>query len=203
LKVVARENQSGKIGTFEEPLVLPEQNDASLALSSVVLSNQLKDNASMPAEPPMRRFRQVEPVKVLQVGSRSVLPSVTRVFRTNQNLYVYLESYAPKDAKKASGAAAEAAPPARGPAIPPSVALVFFRSGTKISEAGPFAGKLESSKGGKADYFVHIPLAQFPPGRYWMQVNVLDPSADRVAFARIPMAIMKPPVSPAVVHAGK
>lgn len=203
LKVVVRENQSGKIGTFEEPLVLPEQNDASLALSSVVLSNQLKDNANISAAP-MRRFREVEPVKVLQVGSRSVLPSVTRVFRTDQNLYVYLESYAPKPAKKTAAAGAEDSPPAAaGPASPPSVALVFFRGGTKISEAGPFAGKLESSKGGKADYFVHIPLAKFPPGRYWMQVNVLDPGAGRVAFARIPMAIMRVPANPAPAHAGK
>lgn len=202
LKVVARENQSGKIGTFEEPLVLPELNDTNLSLSSVVLSNQLRDNASLPAEP-ARRFREVEPVKVLQVGSRSVLPSVTRVFRTNQNLYVYLESYAPKPAKKSSGAGAEVAPPARGTPLPPSVALVFFRGGSKISEAGPFAGKLESSKSGNADYFVHIPLAKFPPGRYWVQVNVLDPGADRVAFARIPMAIMKVAASPAAFHAGK
>lgn len=203
LKVVARENLSGKIGTFEEPLVLPQQNDSSLSLSSVVLSNQLKDNASIPVEP-MRRFKQVEPIKVLQVGSRSVLPSVTRVFRTNQNLYVYLESYAPKPAKKSSGADGEdSPPPAAGPPSPPSVALVFFRGGSKISEAGPFAGKLQSSKGGKANYFVHIPLANFPPGRYWMQVNVLDPSAGRVAFARIPMAIMRVHANPAPVHAGK
>jgi hypothetical protein len=36
-----------------------------------------------------------------------------------------------------------------------------------------------------------------------MQVNVLDPSADRVAFARVPMAIMKPPAAPAAAGAGK
>jgi len=81
---------------------------------------------------------------------------------------------------------------------PPSVALVFFRGGVKISEAGPFPGRLEKAKNsaGKAEYFVQIPLAKFPPGRYWMQVNVLDPSADRVAFARVPIAIMKAPASP-------
>ena len=74
------------------------------------------------------------------------------------------------------------------------MALLFFRGGVKISEAGPFAGKLESTgktAGGKATYFVQIPLQKFPPGRYSMQVNVLDPSSDRVAFTRVPIAIMR------------
>ncbi|HLY60778.1 MAG TPA: VWA domain-containing protein [Terriglobia bacterium] len=202
LKVVARENQSGKMGTFEEPLVLPDQNDSNLALSSVVLSNQLQDNAAAGAARP-RKGNGGANFKPMQVGSRSVLPSVTRVFRTNQNLYVYLESYAPKPAKNSSDAANVPPLPSGAPASPPSVALVFFRGGNKISEAGPFAGKLESAKGGSATYFVQIPLAKFPPGRYWMQVNVLDPGADRVAFARIPLAIMRVAATPPAAHAGK
>jgi len=203
LKVVARENLSGKIGTFEKALVLPELNDSSLALSSVVLSNQLKDNAAEDVGRQRRPFG-VPIFKPMQVGSRSVLPSVTRVFRTNQNLYVYLESYAPKPAKKSSAAGAEESLPAvAGPPTPPSVALVFFRGGRKVSEAGPYAGKLESARGGNATYFVQIPLQKFPPGRYWMQVNVLDPAIARVAFARVPMAIMKVAVNPPAVHAGK
>ena len=79
------------------------------------------------------------------------------------------------------------------PASPPLFALVFFRGGMKISEAGPFPGKVEGSSGSQGSYFVQLPLEKFPPGRYWMQVNVLDSSADRVAFARIPLAIMKAP----------
>jgi len=74
------------------------------------------------------------------------------------------------------------------------VALLFFRGGVKISEAGPFPGKRESAgkaRSGKAAYFVQIPLQKFPPGRYSMQVNVLDPSSDRVAFTRVPIAIMR------------
>jgi hypothetical protein len=203
LKVVARENQSGKIGTFEKPLILPELNDSNLALSSVVLSNQLKDNTAVGVGRQRRGFREPS-FQPMQVGNRSVLPSVTRVFRTNQNLYVYLESYAPKPAKKSPGDEAGDTPPAAaGPALPPSVALVFFRGGKKISEAGPFTGKPESAKGGNATYFVQIPLQKFPPGRYWMQVNVLDPAAGRVAFARVPMAIMRVAANPAAAHVGK
>jgi hypothetical protein len=42
-------------------------------------------------------------------------------------------------------------------------------------------------------YLVKIPLQRFPAGRYFMQVNVLDPAANQVAFARVPLAILKPP----------
>jgi len=186
LKVVARENQSGKLGTFEQPLLLPEIGSSSLALSSVVVSNQLQEETTRAGT---RKGGSSE--NPLQVGNRSILPSVTRVFRTNQNLYVYLQSYAGRPAKSASQDSKGRE--SNAPASPPSFALVFFRGGVKISEAGPFPGKVEGSALGQASYFVQLPLQKFPPGRYWMQVNVLDSSVDRVAFARIPLAIMKTP----------
>jgi|GEM_PF-69051 len=218
LKVVARENQSGKIGTFENPMIVPGGSDSGLALSSVVLSNQLQELSSAgggrgnqaPYRPARGEARDVA-VNPLRVGSRSVLPSVTRVFRTDQELFVYLESYeSAKTSGQNSAGAGGAGPEERasgsaapGTAVPPSVALVFFRGARKISEAGPFTGKLESNKSGKASYFVQIPLEKFPPGRYSMQVIVLDPAADRVAFARVPMAVMKRPEKPAAAGAGQ
>ena len=199
LKVVARENESGKLGTFEEPLALSDSGGPALALSSVVVSNQLQDPAA--AGKGSARKSKEAGGSPLQLGNRSLLPSVTRVFRVDQNLYVYLESYegqadlkgnakgdGPDDAAQA-GSSAE-----RASTLPPSVALLFFRGGVKISEAGPFPGKRESAgkaRSGKAAYFVQIPLQKFPPGRYSMQVNVLDPSSDRVAFTRVPIAIMR------------
>ncbi len=181
LKVVVRENRSGRLGTFEQPLIVPAIGATGLTLSSVVVSNQLENPA---AETRPRKGNEQNP---LRVGSRALLPSVTRVFRTNQSLYVYLESY------RAAGKLKDSPQPAeQGNAPPPSVGLVFFRGGVKISEAGPFPGKLVT-RDKKATYFVEIPLAKFPPGRYWMQVNVLDPGAESVAFSRIPIAVMRPP----------
>ena len=190
LKVVARENESGKMGTFEEPLVLPPIGGEGLALSSVVVSNQLDEH---PTQIRYGRFGFERPLGTespLRVGSRAIVPSVTRVFRTNQDLYVYLQSYVPKPPAKGKLAAGE---PQRANSSPPAVALVFFRGGAKISEVGPLPGKLEKSSDGKTEYFVKIPLDKFPPGRYWMQVNVLDPALDRAAFTRIPIAVLTPP----------
>jgi VWFA-related protein len=183
LKAVVRENQGGKIGTFEAPLEVPDTASTGLSLSSVVLSNEVK-----PADELARANVNRAKDAPLEVGARSVLPSVTRVFRNNQTLTVYLESYAGK-----TTAPAEGQPVAAGPAAPPSVALVFFRHGKKFAEAGPFTGKLEKTPEQKTTYFVQIPLEKFPTGRYTLQVNVLAPALEQVAFARVPLAIVKPP----------
>jgi len=176
LKAVVRENESGKIGTFEAPLVVPDIADTGLGLSSIVLSNEVKSSDDLD-----RAHVNRDKNSPLQVGNRSVLPSVTRVFRTNQMLSVYLESYAGKSVTST------------GPAAPPSVALVFFRRGRKFAEAGPFPGKVEKSSDQKTSYFAQIPLEKFPRGSYTLQVNVLAPAVERVAFARVPLAIVPPP----------
>ena len=198
LKVIVRENQSGKLGTFEQSLVVPDMADTGLALSSVVLSNQLQEQAAENASRKGKNKQGNE--NPLQVGNRSLLPSVTRVFRTHQSLYIYLESYRGKAPSQGQAPAATGEPLAPQP--PPSVALAFFRGGAKSAEAGPFPGKLEKVSGDKASYFVQIPLDKFLPGRYMLQVNVLDPGADRVAFARVPLAVVKQPMRTAQPSAG-
>jgi VWFA-related protein len=176
LKAVVRENESGKIGTFEAPLVIPDVPDSALGLSSVILSNEVKS-----ADDLNRAHVNRDKNSPLEVSGRSIVPSVTRVFRSNQLLTVYLQSYAGR------GLAAH------GVATPPRVGLVFFRHGSKVAEAGPYPGKLEKTDDQRASYFVQIPLDKFPRGTYTLQLNVLDPSLDRVAFARIPLAVVPPP----------
>jgi VWFA-related protein len=191
LKAVVRENESGKLGTFEEPLALPQPGGANLEISSVVVSNQLENASARGAKKAREGSKSAG--QPLVVGNQAVLPSVTRVFRADQNLYVYLESYwVQNHAGKQSNTANTRRTGFAPSRVPPRFALVFFRGNVQVSEAGPFAGRLEKSKDQTSTYFTKIPLEKFPPGRYWMQVNVLDPSADNVAFARIPMAIMPP-----------
>ena len=188
LKVLVRENQTGKMGTFEELLDLPPVSTGGLSISSVVLSNEVKASETSGG----RRSRSKgETDNPLKLEDKSVLPSVTRVFRTNQDLFVLLESYAGKSASKAPALGT-----ANATAVPPMVALAFFRRGAKVADAGPFPGKVGKSSDGKASYFVEIPLAKFHPGRYTLQVNVLDPAHDRVAFARVPMAVVPAPPRP-------
>ena len=212
LKVVVRENESGKMGTFEEPLDLPAYGISGLNLSSVILSSQLgaASNHSTfggagghgPMEGrgpmgPMGAWRTAISVQnPLEIGKQELLPSVTRVFRTNQFLYVYLQSYRIAGAEKKQ-------PATSAPTIPPQVALVFFRGGVKVAEAGPFTGKVGGGKSDETSYFVRVLLDKFPPGRYWLQLNVLDPAANQVSFSRIPMAIIPPPARPTAKTGGE
>src|SRR5207245_11768278 len=98
LKVWARENERGKLGRFEDPLALSDSDGPTLALSSVVVSNQLQESAA--AGKGSARKSKEAGGSPLQLGNRSLLPSVTRVFRADQNLYVYLESYEGKAGSK-------------------------------------------------------------------------------------------------------
>ncbi len=189
LKVLVRENQTGKMGTFEEPLDLPPVSTGGLLLSSVVLSNEVKGGEGRGGRRGRSKDENENPLKL---EDKSVLPSVTRVFRTNQDLFVLLQSYTGKLTSKAA-----APETGQAGALPPSVALAFFRKGAKVADVGPFAGKVVTSSDGKASYFVQIPLAKFHPGRYTLQVNVLDPAHERVAFARVPLAVVPAPPRPA------
>ena len=194
LKTVVRENQSGKLGTFEGPLVLPEVPKTGLMLSSVVLSNEVKRLADSGASRTQRGSQKK--ADLLAVGGREILPSVTRVFRNDQTLSVYLESYSAK-----SDGESQVESPAGGNAKP-SVALLFFRGGRKVAEAGPFAGTVEKANSPKATYFAEVPLAKIPVGRYTLQANVIDPAANLAAFVRTPMAVVKPAPRPAPAGTG-
>jgi hypothetical protein len=83
------------------------------------------------------------------------------------------------------------------------VALAFFRKGAMVADAGPFAGTVEKSSDGKASYLVQIPLEKFHPGRYTLQVNVLDPAHDCVGFARVPLAVVPAAPRPAPSGPGR
>jgi len=185
LKVVARENESGKMGSFESALNLPALQPGDLNLSSVVISNQLATTAvrNRRREPNKHKGRS-RPIRM--AGSETMLPSVTNVFRRGQSLYVYFESYDP--GTEQHGAASLNSKP-------PSFALLFFRRGVMVSEAGPFPGNTLENRAGWNRYLTDIPLQDFPVGRYTLQVNVMDPPTNAAAFVEIPFAVMPSPAS--------
>src|SRR6185437_14226864 len=88
LKFLVRENESGRIGTFEDALKLPSTTPDRLQLSSVVLSSQLID-AQKNSEVQTKGFAPDAKLKQspLDVAGQQIVPSVTRVFTTRQMLY--------------------------------------------------------------------------------------------------------------------
>src|SRR5271156_1373339 len=96
IKFLARDDETGRIGTYQTNFVIPNLNKelTRVPISSVVLSSQrveLKD-ALYSAEKDKDRAKE-EAVNPLVQGGQKLIPSVTRVFRQNQAMYVYLQAY--------------------------------------------------------------------------------------------------------------
>ena len=99
LKFLARENESGKIGTFEQKLSLPAPQPDRLQLSSLLLSSQVQALQNM-AQIKTQGLAQDAKMKSspLDVGGERIIPSVTRVFTGEQTLYIFFQAYVPQKA---------------------------------------------------------------------------------------------------------
>ena len=176
LKFLARENETGKMGTYEINFAIPDltSDQKLLPMSSVILSSQriALDAAVFSAE----KDKRLLAANPLVDGGQKLVPSVTRVFNKNQELYVFLEAYEPE---------AMAAQP-----IIASVA--FYRGKTKAFESAPLEvsqGLNEKSKALPLRF--SLPLEKLRPGRYTCQVSVLNPTARKFAFWRAPMVLVQ------------
>jgi VWFA-related protein len=174
-KFLARENETGKMGTYEAKFTVPDLTTEQkyLPISSVVLSNQRERlDAAVASAEKDKKILAAHPL--IQDGIKLV-PSVTRVFRTDQNLYVYLEAYEP---------GAETTQP-----IMANVS--FYRGKVKAFETEPLQVSEGLNPKTKAvPLRFSLPLAKLRPGKYTCQVNVLDPAAQKFAFWRAPIIVL-------------
>jgi VWFA-related protein len=170
IKFLARDDETGRIGTYQTTFVIPNLNKelAHVPISSVVLSSQRVDlkDALFNAEKNKDRAKE-EDVNPLVQNGQKLIPSVTRVFRQNQNMYVYLQAY------EQGVAAAQ-----------PLVAFVsLYREQAKTFETQPM--EMTSGLNNRLQtmpFSFSIPLSQVPPGEYECQISVLDPGGKKAAF---------------------
>ncbi len=179
LKFLARDDETGRIGTYQTTFIIPNLNKETthVPISSVVLSSQrveLKD-ALYNAEKNKDREKE-EGVNPLVQNGHKLIPSVTRVFRQNQNIYVYLQAY-----QQATTTAQ------------PLVAFVTFYNGdTKAFESQPLEVKQGLSNRLQTMAFdFTIPVNQLPPGEYDCQISVLDPTGNKAAFWRAGVVVVQ------------
>ncbi len=175
LKFLARENETGKMGTFETKFTIPDLTTERnyLPISSVVLSNQREDlKAAVASAERDKKLLEANPL--IQDGEKLV-PSVTRVFRTDQEMYVYLEAYQPT-----------------AESTEPLIASVsFFHGRQKAFETQPLkVTEGLNSKTKAVPIRFSLPLSKLSPGRYTCQVSVLDPTARKFAFWRAAVVVI-------------
>jgi VWFA-related protein len=169
LKFLARENQSGRIGTFEERLILAPPQANQLQLSSVLLSSQVEE-VKKTSEVKMQALAKDANMKSspLEVGGERIVPSVTRMFTDQQTLYVFFQAYLPQKADAASLRAG----------------LVFFRNGQRRSDTPMVEPAEYNEKTRTASFRISLPLGGLTVGRYTVQAIVVDAGTAYAAFAR-------------------
>jgi VWFA-related protein len=180
LKFLVRENESGRIGTFEDDLKLPAVQADRMQLSSVVLSSQLvqvqkSSEVQTKAFAPNAKIRELP----LDVGGERIIPSVTRVFTGQQMLYIFFQAYVPEK-------------------VDPNqlrAGLEFFRNGARISQTPIVAPAQIDEKTRTASFRISLPLNTVAIGRYTLQAVVVEAGGAQAAFGRNYFAL-RPPVAP-------
>src|SRR6266436_1678523 len=201
LKFVVRKNQTGRMGSFETDVQIPDLRKTPLRMSSVVLSSQ---------RVPAGAKKTSGPHPLVQ-DQTELVPNITHVFTQDQHLYLQYEVYDaargknPAAAAGANGAAngganaptneAAKAPPAKAPrdSVRVFTSIEFLQGSVKVYESKPVVANEVTAPDRKAVIFqIDLPLQSLKPGFYVCQVNVVDDVAGNFAFPRSPILVKEP-----------
>jgi VWFA-related protein len=199
LKFIVRENQSGRMGSFETDVQIPDLRKSPLRMSSVVLSSQ-----RVPAT-----GKKSGPHPLVQ-DQTELVPNITHVFTQDQHLYLQYEVYDAARGKNlpsvshvtaatAQSANASASQSLSTPAPPQKssrdlvrvlTSIEFLQGSAKVYESRPIVANEVTAPDRKAVVFqIDLPLQSLKPGFYVCQVNVVDDVAGNFAFPRWPILI--------------
>src|SRR5580658_8664732 len=177
IKLLARDAETGRIGTYETTFVIPNLNKEvqRIPVSSVVLSSQRVDLKEAIYNA-VKSKEQAETTNPLVQEGEKLIPSVTRVFSKSRQMYIYLQAYEP------SAATAQ-----------PLVAFVaFYRGQTKVFETQPRSvNDAMSNRLKTMPLRFDLTLDQLSPGAYNCQVTVLDPTGQKAAFWQAPIVVVE------------
>jgi len=174
LKFVVRENQTGRMGSFETDLEVPDLKSQLLKMSSIVLASQLQPAKKGGTPSPLVR------------DGEEIIPSVTHVFSSAQHLRLYYEVYDPGRVAAPQGADAGSAKPG----IHLLTNVAFFRGKAKVFESSTVELTELNARDRKAGVFqLDLPLSPLKPGFYTCQVNVIDDAAGQFLFPRLALLV--------------
>jgi len=178
IRFLARDNQSGKMGTFETEFSVPDlkQQSDTVRLSSLILSSQREPiSAAVGSADPKDKEKLLARHPLIREGKK-LIPSITRVFRNDQSLFVYFEVYDPAVQPEQSASSVVAN-------------LTFYRGRAKVWDSAPLR-LTQAARPGTMPFEFQVPLAQVKPGRYVCQLNVIDEIGRRFAFRRASMVVL-------------
>jgi VWFA-related protein len=178
LKFVVRENQTGRMGSFEADINLPEMKKVPLKMSSIVLASTRQPSKQ---DSPLVR------------NGQEYVPNISHVFRQDQHLYLLYEVYSPAREKLA-----ENPPKGTRPGINLLSSLELIQGSTKVYETPLVQAKAINVAGRDAvSIELDVPLAGLKPGSYLCQLNVVDDAGGSFAFPRFAVLVREPATAPA------
>src|SRR5580692_7161868 len=177
IKLLARDAETGRIGTYETDFVIPNLNKEvkRIPVSSVVLSSERRDMRDALYNA-VKGKDQAEVTNPLVQEGQKLIPSVTRVFSKSRDMYVYVQAYEPGVTS----------------ATPMVAFVAFYRGESKVLETPP-----RSVTEGLSNRLKTLPLRfdisldQLSPGAYNCQVTVLDPMGQKAAFWQAPIVVVQ------------
>ena len=179
LKFIVRENRTGRMGSFETDVRIPDLRKAPLRMSSVVLSSQ-----RVPAAQKKKTFQP------LISEQTELVPSVTHVFTQDQKLYLQYEIYDAAKAKASAAGNGNGENKSGHQSVRVLTSIEFLQGDAKVYETKPIVAHEITAPDRKAVVFqMEIPLQPLKPGFYTCQINVIDDVAGNYAFPRWPILI--------------
>jgi VWFA-related protein len=173
LKFVVRENQTGRMGSFETDINLPDLKKFPLKLSSVVLSSQRSPSGKKEEGNPLAN------------GGFTWVPNVAHVFRTDQHMYLLYEVYDPASAPPGGAPKANPVSAAGKPGMKVLTSIEFLKGTTKVFETPLVeANSLNVPSRDAVAFAFDIPLDRLTAGLYICQVNVIDDTGGSFSFPR-------------------
>ena len=194
IKVLARDDETGRIGTFQTTFVIPNLNKETkrVPISTVVLASQRQAyrDAIYNVAKEKEQNKQAAVNPLVQNGEK-LIPSVTRVFSKGRSLFVFLQAYTADGVTPAAGSAPAAA---AGPPAPPASLISFvtlYQNGAKVMETQPQeVSPIANSRLGVTPLNFTVDLSSLQPGKYDCQVTVLDPAGQKGAFWQAPIMVV-------------
>ena len=187
IKFLARDDETGRIGTYETNFVIPNLNkeEKRIPISSVVLSSQRVELSQALFDAAKAKDRQKEDsVNPLVQDGKKLIPSVTRVFSTNREIYVYFQAY-----KQAAYSSTLAAPSSNAPLF---AFVTLYQEGKQLYQTTPTAiAPNSASRLGTMPLSFSLGVSGLPAGRYDCQVTILDPQSQKANFWRAPIVLVQ------------
>ncbi|MFN8007429.1 MAG: VWA domain-containing protein [Terriglobia bacterium] len=167
MKFLLRENQTGKLSTFEQILEVPDFNRETLSISSIILSNHLE-----PADQKGNGVKKLAsfnggaptgsaPPDPLNLDGNRLVPSVAKVFAASDHLYIYFQLYVNTPTKTQPHLTAS---------------LTFYKEDKVFRQAGKLElDQYDEGSKNTVTCQLELPLTQFVKGDYALHVEVGGP----------------------------